>query len=217
MRALLVGEEIKMSCGAEDSVCIAEIGAALGAPESVTGTISKMGDYWMLTLQRLNVRRVEVISRYEDRISGGVNTLIETVPVAVRSLFPENVVEVHEPAVTERQEKRVKSAKDRKKLSMLGHTGIGFMVVGAAMTGFGGISHWKMGVEKSKYRKGETAGDLSKYNSWKASAIVSYSIGGAAMVAGLVLLVVDLTKDPPVKVTALPVPGGAYFELGWSW
>jgi hypothetical protein len=64
MKALLVGEEMKLQCGAEDSACVAEIGAALGAPESVTGTISKMGKYWILTLQRLNVRNVEVISRY---------------------------------------------------------------------------------------------------------------------------------------------------------
>ncbi|HNT29163.1 MAG TPA: hypothetical protein PKH10_13415, partial [bacterium] len=40
MKALMVGEEKKLSCGAEDTACVAEIGAALGAPESVTGTLS---------------------------------------------------------------------------------------------------------------------------------------------------------------------------------
>lgn len=205
MKALIVGEEMKMSCGAEDTACVAEIGAALGAPESITGTISKMGDYWILTLQRLNVRNVEVIARYEKRIKGDVNLLIETIPVAVKELFNVKI------------EPKMEQSKPLKELTVLGKSGIGLIAGGGALIIFGGISQWKTGVEKENYENGKTEGDTSKYDAWKTSTIVSYSIGGVALATGIALLITDLVMESPVKTTLVPVPGGAHFCVSWRW
>lgn len=206
MKALIVGEEMKLSCGAEDMACVAEIGAALGAPESITGTISKMGDYWILTLQRLNVRKVEVISRYETRIKGDVNLLIETIPSAVKELFSAKT----EP-------KRSEEKKPLKKLTILGKSGIGLIAGGGALIIFGGISQWKTGVEKENYENGDTNGDKSDYNAWKYTSIVTYSIGGAALATGIVLLITDFVIDSPVQTAVAPVPGGAHIYVSWRW
>ncbi len=84
---ILKGEETRQQCGAEDTSCVAEIGAALGVPEAVSGDIGKLGDYWMLNLRRINVRTAEVIGRSSRNIKGDINALIESLPQAVAELF----------------------------------------------------------------------------------------------------------------------------------
>lgn len=214
MKALIVGEEMKLSCGAEDTACVAEIGAALGAPESITGTISKMGDYWILTLQRLNVRDVEVIARYENRIKGDVNMIVEMIAPAVRELF--GIKETEKPA--ENKENVVKKAKKpKKRMTVLMKSGIGVMAAGGLIVIFGGISHWRTAVEKENYKEGDTNGDMSKYNAWKYTSVISYTVGGAALAAGVAMQIADVFIDAPVKTAVVPVPGGAHFSLTWRW
>lgn len=210
MKALIVGEEMKMSCGAEDTACVAEIGAALGAPESITGTISKMGDYWILTLQRLNVRNVEVISRYENRVKGDVNMIVEMIAPAVRELFG-----IKDAAKDEKIVKKEK--KPKKKMSVLMKSGIGVMVAGGVVLAFGGIATWRTIVEKENYQEGKTDGDMSKYNAWKYTSITSYTVGGVAFATGVALQIADVFIDAPVKTAVVPVPGGAHVYLSWRW
>jgi hypothetical protein len=210
MKALIVGEEMKMSCGAEDTACVAEIGAALGAPESITGTISKMGDYWILTLQRLNVRNVEVISRYENKVKGDVNMIVEMIAPAVRELFGIKDMKKEEEAVK-------KEKKPKKKMTVLMKSGIGIMVAGGVIIAFGGIAHWRTMIEKENYQEGKTDGDMSKYNAWKYTSITSYTVGGVAFATGVALQIADLFIDAPVKTAVVPVPGGAHLYLSWRW
>jgi len=220
MKALLVGEEMKLQCGAEDSACVAEIGAALGAPESVTGTISKMGKYWILTLQRLNVRNVEVISRYEKKIKGDVNLLIESISPAVKHLFGIKEEPVQPEIKAKQTPKPVKEKKSTpmnqpKKLTKIGKGGIGLIGGGAAILIFGGVAHWKTGVEKTNYESGKTNGDDSNYRTWKAVSITSYSIGAVVVGAGAAMLIADLIMDTPVKTAIAPMNGGAQVLVSW--
>jgi hypothetical protein len=214
MKALIVGEEMKMSCGAEDTACVAEIGAALGAPESITGTISKMGDYWILTLQRLNVRNVEVISRYENRVKGDVNMIVEMIAPAVRELF--GIKETGKP-VENKKDVEKKEKKPKKKMTVLAKSGIGIMAAGGLIIAFGGIAHWRTIVEKENYQEGKTDGDMSKYNAWKYTSITSYTVGGVAFATGVALQIADVFIDAPVKTAVVPVPGGAHVYLSWRW
>ena len=87
IRTILKGEETRQQCGAEDTSCVAEIGAALGVPEAVSGDIGKIGDFWMLNLRRINVRSAEVIGRSSRNIEGSVNDLIRALSGAVAELF----------------------------------------------------------------------------------------------------------------------------------
>jgi hypothetical protein len=210
MKALIVGEEMKLSCGAEDTACVAEIGAALGAPESITGTISKMGDYWILTLQRLNVRNVEVIARYENRVKGDVNMIVEMIAPAVRELFGIKEAKKEEKGVE-------KEKKPGKKMTVLMKSGIGIMAAGGAVMVLGGIATWRTAVEKENYKEGKTDGNMSKYNAWKNTAITSYTVGGVALAAGIAMQIADAFIDAPVKTVIVPVEGGAHFSLSWRW
>jgi hypothetical protein len=90
MRAVVDSETMRISCGADDNVCIAEIGAALGAPFSVSGTLSRMGDYWIVSLQLIDIRKVEVQSRVTERFIGDPNTLVEAIAPIVCKLFKSN-------------------------------------------------------------------------------------------------------------------------------
>ena len=84
---ILKGEQTRQRCGTEDTSCVAEIGAALGVQEAVSGDIGKMGDYWMLNLRRINVRSAEVIGRSSRNIKGDTNVLIESLSGTVAELF----------------------------------------------------------------------------------------------------------------------------------
>ena len=84
---ILKGEQTRQRCGMEDTSCMAEIGAALGVPEAVSGDIGKIGGFWMLNLRRINVRSAEVIGRSSRNIEGSADDLIRSLPGAVAELF----------------------------------------------------------------------------------------------------------------------------------
>lgn len=87
IRTILKGEEARQKCGAEDTGCVAEVGAALGVPEAVSGDLGRLGDYWMLNLRRLNVRKAEVLKRATRKVHGDINALIEVLPGIMAELF----------------------------------------------------------------------------------------------------------------------------------
>ena len=93
---ILKGEETRQRCGAENTSCVAEVGAALGVTEAINGDMGKIGDYWMLNLRRINVRTAAVVGRSSRNIKGDINTLIESLPEAVAELFGSKSEEIPE-------------------------------------------------------------------------------------------------------------------------
>lgn len=215
MKALMVGEEKKLSCGAEDTACVAEIGAALGAPESVTGTLSKLGDYWILSLQRLNVRTVAVLGRSERKAKGDLNLLVESIAPAVAELFGLKVAEP--PSGASSTATADSTATTPRELTAMGWNGIGFLAGGGALIIFGGIAQWQMGEAKKDYDAGHTGGDTKTYDAWQAVTITSYATGGALLAVGATLLIWDLVADRAVEAAVMPLPGGAMLTLAGSW
>ena len=209
MKALMVGEEKKLSCGAEDTACVAEIGAALGAPESVTGTLSKLGDYWILSLQRLNVRSVSVLGRSERKVKGDLNLLVEAITPAVAELFGKTAAA---PASID-----TTPPKPSKQLTTLGWSGVGLMAGGGAVMIFAGIAQWQTGEAKKDYEAGKTYGDRGTYDGWRGASIASYVVAGTALAAGTTLLVIDLMRDAPATAAIAPLPGGAMVTVAWRW
>ena len=94
---IIKGEQTKQRCGVEDTSCIAEIGAALGVPEAVSGDLGRMGDYWILNIKRINIRKAVVIKRVSRSILGDTNALIEALPGAVAELFGKKAKEAAGP------------------------------------------------------------------------------------------------------------------------
>lgn len=67
--------------GNEDSKCLNNLGDALGAPFLLTGSLSKVGSAYQLTLQTLDTVKARPIGR-STRIAGRLETLLELVPYA---------------------------------------------------------------------------------------------------------------------------------------
>ncbi|HOW51314.1 MAG TPA: hypothetical protein PLV42_04630 [bacterium] len=249
MKSLLVGEEKKMSCGADDTACYAEIGASLGAPESVIGTLSKLGDYWILYLQRLNVRTATILGRAECKVKGDVNLLVEGLPSTVGDLFGKAVAQpAPAPAAASGVEKSSpgQSAAESPKqaavegpsvaapipqapamlpeptsapraLTVLGWSGVGLLAGGGAVLVVAGIAHWQANEAKKDYDLGKTNGDKGDLETWGATTIASYAVGGAALATGAALLIWDMVAERPVQAVIAPVPGGAMVSVVWRW
>jgi|GEM_PF-4801439 len=114
---ILKGEEKRQQCGADNSSCIVEIGAALGAPEAVSGDLGKVGSYWMLNLRRISTRDASVISRCNRSIRGTIDNVIEAIPAAVAELFGVKAPETSAAAEPE-QEKAPAKSDSRKQRSI---------------------------------------------------------------------------------------------------
>lgn len=97
IRTVLEGEEKRQKCDLGASSCLVEIGSALGVPEAVSGDLGRLGDFWMLNLRRLNVRKAEVIMRSSRQVEGSINELIKSIPGAVAELFEENLEAMAKP------------------------------------------------------------------------------------------------------------------------
>ena len=88
---IIKGEQTKQVCGTEDAGCMAEIGAALGVPEAVSGDLGKFGSFFMVNLRRINLRKAEVIKRSSHSIEGDRDDLIRALPAVVAELFDKSV------------------------------------------------------------------------------------------------------------------------------
>lgn len=216
MRPVIDGEELKMSCGAEDNSCIAEIGAAMGAPLSVSGTLSKMGDYWIITILLVDVRKVEVLSRVSKKFKGEQNTLVEAITPLVCELF--NDKECLEKSAISAKE-REKTFKEASPVSWKKVTGWTFSVAGALALGSGIATHVFMNRAKDDYEK--TGNDESKYQTLRAVSITGYVAGSVFLAGGISLLIWDAVAEKRDKKDItfyfLPDPEGFYAGLQGSW
>ncbi len=218
IQTVMAGEETRQQCGAESTSCIAEIGAALGAPEAVAGDLGRMGSYWVLNLRRINIRTVEVINRVSQQIKGGEDELIEALHNAIAGLFGKSeIIETVVPVVQSK-------AKVNTGLGTLSKTGIGVLASGAAMIVVGGIATWQTGEAKDEYEKSLSSSAKDEHNTWKTASYAMYGVGGAALVTGVMLLIIDQVRDKPddpqtarLDISATPIPDGAQANLLVRW
>ena len=87
IQTILKGEEQKQRCGVDGTSCIAEIGAALGVPEAVSGDVGRVGTIWVLNLRRINIRTSEVIGRTTRQMDGDIDDMMLVIPGAVAEIF----------------------------------------------------------------------------------------------------------------------------------
>lgn len=219
MKSVIDAEQMKMSCGAEDSSCIAEIGAAMGAPLSVSGTFSKMGDYWIITLQLVDVRKVEVQSRVSKKFKGNENALVEAITPMICELFDDKEC-MASAAETVKEEK--KKEKDKSPVSWKKVTGWVLTVPGVLMFGSGVAAHILMKNAKEDYEL--TGVDEGRYKSFRTYSTVGYVTGSVLMAGGIALLIWDGVekskknkKNEAVSFYVIPSFDGGYAGMQWSW
>lgn len=117
IRTILQGEETRQKCGVTDTTCQVEIGAALGVPEVVSGDLGRLGDFWMLNLRRINVRKADALKRVSRKIRGDINALIEALPGAMAELF-DHVEPVPAPVVAKIAKPKTEAPKISGKLNV---------------------------------------------------------------------------------------------------
>ncbi|MBS2022441.1 MAG: PEGA domain-containing protein [Deltaproteobacteria bacterium] len=80
IRNMLQFEKDKQSLGCEaNEACLAEIGGALGVEYIVAGSLAKVGDTFVLSLQLNNVKTAQVDNRISENITGKGDQLIQAV------------------------------------------------------------------------------------------------------------------------------------------
>lgn len=206
IKSAILSEETRKSCVADDNSCIAEIGAALGSPYSVTGTLSRMGGYWVVSIQLLDVKKVEVKSRVSRKFKGSESKLLESVKPMVCELFNDKSC-------------MDKIETDEKVWAKA--AGWTFFTLGTATLIFGGISNGLMNKEKDNFLK-DGSGSESIYEKWKGASIAGYVTGSVFLATGLTFLIIEGAKEKKRKkmessVYLIPSEKGVLFGFAGRW
>lgn len=222
VRSVIDGETVRAACGIDDNSCIAEVGATLGAPFSISGILSKMGDYWVITLQLVDVKKVEVKSRVTKKFKGDMNSLIESLTPLVSELFGQP-----QPAETEVAEADVVEPKPDKKeekieekgktpVSWKKATGWTFTVTGALVLAGGIVSNVMMNSARDEFIKTGNSADEDKFKMLRGLSIGGYVAGSVFIAGGITLLVLDAVAPERKKenVSFYVVPFGDGFAAG---
>jgi TolB-like protein len=87
---------VKMGCS-EEMTCLAEIGGALGVDLIVTGSLGKVGDTFIINLQLMNIKSVQVEARVSQTVKGQEDELINAIKKLAEKLL-KGVEAAREPA-----------------------------------------------------------------------------------------------------------------------
>ena len=201
IKTVLKGEETRQKCGTEDAnSCMAEIGAALGVPEAVSGDLGYVDGIWVLNLRRVNLRTVGVIRRASRQIEGKLADVVRKVPSVVAELFG-------------KKRKGMLTAGYSSKHSTMAISGYSLLGGGAAFMILGGIATWQMDEANQN--------DKSRFDTWKNVSIAGYAIGGTAILTGAGLLIANfLQKKKPkskVSIFIMPNPSGISAGISGRW
>jgi len=197
----------------------------------ISGDLGRMGDYWLLNLRRVNVRKAIVMQRVGRRIKGDVNLLIEAISSSVDELFGKSSEPAFAPAPApavkaapapavkadpaqakpeEIKKEPVKEVKEEPSVaveSRNGKTGdlsiaaFSTFFPGAALVVLGGVGQWQM-VKAQDDEKAGKSGAKDRFATWKGVAAAGYAIGGAAMATGIALWIVEATQTPTAQDAA---------------
>ena len=223
MGSVIDGETMRIACGADDNVCIAEIGAAMGAPLSVSGILSKMGDYWVINLQLVDIKKVETISRVNERFKGDMNSLVESLTPLVYKLFGKELPVKYDPEKQQAiPEKKQKVKKERKHPSWQKATGWTFTTVGVLALGEGIFANIMMNSARDGFRKNGNSSDEKMFETMRGLSIGGYVAGSVLVATGITLIIVDAVnirkeKDKSTTFYVFPYKDGFAGGIEWRW
>ncbi len=86
MNAILGLEKLKDVAGCDQASCMAEIGGALGVERIVTGSVSRVGDATVVSLQLINVKYGNVENRVSMPWTGREGAIVDVIAAAAQSL-----------------------------------------------------------------------------------------------------------------------------------
>ncbi len=90
--------------GCQEDTCIAEVGGALGVEHLLFGTLSKLGESWLVTFKLMEVKRAKMLAQANRRIRNGtVDDVLDAMAPMIKELFgnPELAPPAPRPARTD--------------------------------------------------------------------------------------------------------------------
>ncbi len=204
-------QQSKVKLGCTDTRCLAEIGGAMGAEELISGTLAILGDSYVLTLRRLDVRRASALREGSvTRPRGNDAVLSSAAEELVSKLFegegegaaPHPAPKAAAPAplaqpapppadlVGPIAEKPLPPPR-RSHVAALLCLGIGAALMVAAVVGTGEVAAF--GSQKAQTANGQSIGIAQGYAAqtnatWGlALALAGYPLGASGLLAGAAL------------------------------
>ncbi len=220
---LVAIEQKRQECG-NDTECVAEIGNALGVREVIMGSLGRLGNTWILSLQRIDSLKVQVIRRSSVTSKGEIDSMLNLIPSMIQELFGKEARESKEAAqpVTKQEPEAPQYPMNPYKL--WGHvtfwSGLGIAALGGAFTGLAFSAKQKADDATTSKEISDAESEMNTYNT---IAITSYITGGALMATGIVLWILSpgdeaWAKQHGVSAGASVLPNvGAYVNVRFSW
>ncbi len=89
LAAVLSVERQKSLVGCQSEQCLTELGGALDVQQIVIGSVAKLGQSWILHLQRVDARKATTTASADRRKKGGsIDDVLDELPQMTRELFP---------------------------------------------------------------------------------------------------------------------------------
>jgi hypothetical protein len=207
--ALLGQEQQARLLGCGDIVCMAEIGAAMGAPYLFYSNVGKTGEMMVVSASLIDNAKVEVVDRHSITVSHA-DQVVEAMEVVTKRLMGQ------EAELTVR---KVNYAPYK-------WTALGAGILGAILGGVGtGMSVHYQGQADGTSDQGKFNDYNDSIDTWNSVSVAGYISGGAMLVTAVVLFVLDSggdpeetvgTEAPDVSAGASPLPdGGFLFQTGF--
>lgn len=86
LSAVITVERQKALLGCDSTSCVAEIAGALDVAEVVTGSVARLGESWLLQVQRVDAKKAVSVAHASRRTRGAVDALLDELPPLVREL-----------------------------------------------------------------------------------------------------------------------------------
>ena len=227
IETILRGEAKRQNCDGAGTTCMAEIGNALGVPEMVAGDLGRVGRIWILNIRRINTRQIQVIKRVSKQVEGDITDLVRALPGAVEELFQSDVTggmadggAVIEPDGQDEQD-RTNQQTFSFPMTAQEKWGWGTLGAGLGMIAIGGLSTGMWIKTAGDFNDGDVSAEKSS-DAWYGATIAGYTIGGALVTTGIILLLLDPEDKDDSPGTGLtfgvgPQRGGMNVMIQGRW
>jgi hypothetical protein len=96
--ALLGFEKQRALLGCQSESCVAEVGGALGVERLIIGSLSKLGESWLITLRLMDAKKARTIAQADRRLRNGtLDDVLDALPRMVKEIFATEPAPAAEP------------------------------------------------------------------------------------------------------------------------
>jgi hypothetical protein len=218
LESMLKLEHKKQMLQCNDTVCLAEIGGALGVEKLAVANIGKIGSLFLVNVKILDVRKAEVEARVSYKVKGIEDKLVRAITNSVRELVGAKPLEMSEQAVgmpaASHPEAEVSTKHET--YNLWGHVALWS---GAGLLTFGGIATALSASAADDYKGGDRDAD-DRSMAWARVMYAGFSIGTALVATGVVLWLLAPDGDSShASATVVPTAeaNGLVFSIRGSW